>query len=57
MKRSVSEVETKFGVMRVKNSEGYGYTKSKYEYDDLAKAARENNKTIREIIKELENGD
>ncbi len=57
MKRSVSEVQTKFGIMRIKQSEGYGYKKSKYEYDDLAKAARENNCTIREIIKDLENGE
>lgn len=56
MKRSVSTIETKFGTVRKKESEGYGYRKSKYEYDDLAKIAKETGRGIREILKELENG-
>ncbi len=57
MKRSVTTVETKYGAVRRKDSEGYGQVKSKYEYDDLARIARENDLSIGEIKKSLENGE
>lgn len=41
LKRSVREMETEYGTMRVKCAEGYGVKREKTEYDDLARAARE----------------
>lgn len=40
---------TKYGNIRAKQSSGYGVTKSKFEYEDLSKAARENNLSIMDI--------
>lgn len=57
MNRSIVEVETKLGTVRRKDCEGYGQTKSKYEYDDLARIAREQNLSIREVKEQLENGE
>lgn len=49
--RSVEEVQTPYGTVRVKTSAGYGVTKSKPEYEDVAKIARENDMTFDEVIK------
>lgn len=38
--RKLVSVETPFGIVRRKDSEGYGVKRSKYEYDDLARIAR-----------------
>lgn len=49
LKREISEVETSIGTVRVKKSEGYGSSVTKYEYDDIAKIALENNMSLREV--------
>jgi len=41
--RSVTALETPYGTVRRKDSSGYGVTRSKYEYEDLARIAREMN--------------
>lgn len=41
--------ETPYGTVTKKTGTGYGVTKSKYEYEDLAKLARERETSIREI--------
>lgn len=41
MNRSIESVETPYGTVRRKNSEGFGVSRSKLEYDDLARIARE----------------
>ena len=41
LKRHIETVETQFGAVRVKRSEGYGVSRSKIEYEDLAKIAAE----------------
>lgn len=47
--RHIETVESKYGPIRKKVSTGYGITKEKYEYEDLAKVARENNISLREV--------
>ena len=39
--RMVTELETPYGVVRRKDSSGYGIARSKYEYEDLSRIARE----------------
>lgn len=52
--RSIDTVQTEYGAVRLKKAEGYGVKRSKAEYDDLAKLARENDTTIAEIRKATE---
>lgn len=52
--RSIDTVQTEYGAVRIKKAEGYGIKRSKAEYDDLAKLARENDTTIAEIRKATE---
>lgn len=52
--RSIDTVQTEYGAVRIKKAEGYGVKRSKAEYDDLAKLARENDTTIAEIRKAIE---
>ena len=51
--RSVETVQTQYGSVRVKSADGFGVKRSKAEYDDLARLARENGMTLAEIRKEL----
>ena len=41
LNRNVSAVQTQYGEVRVKASSGYGVEKKKYEYEDIARIARE----------------
>lgn len=47
--REIRTVETKLGEVRQKISRGYGVIRSKYEYDDLARIARENDMSGEEV--------
>lgn len=49
LKREIITKDTKFGNIRIKRSEGYGVTREKIEYEDLAKIAREENISIEEV--------
>ena len=42
-------VQTRFGPVRVKTAQGYGVTREKAEYDDLARRARESGQPLDEI--------
>ena len=53
LQREQSEVQTKFGAVKVKTSSGYGVKKSKPEYEDIAGIAREKNISIQDILKEI----
>ena len=53
--RKIETKDTAYGQVRIKTSTGYGVTRSKYEYDDLARIAAEQGKSIREISQELGN--
>jgi len=49
--RSVETVETDYGPVRVKTSSGYGVTRRKPEYEDLADIARREGISIAEIVR------
>ena len=51
--RRIEETETEFGIVRRKLSSGYGVSRSKYEYDDLAKIAQETGLSIKEILERI----
>ncbi len=51
--RSIRKVQTPFGEVRKKISEGYGATREKYEYEDLARIARERGMSIQEVAESL----
>lgn len=53
--RSVETVETEFGAVRIKRGSGFGIEKSKPEYDDLARIARETGLTISEVRRRIGN--
>jgi len=50
LQRESTEVKTKYGNVRIKTANGYGAKKSKPEYDDIAKIARENNISLQEAL-------
>ena len=52
--RRLEQVETPYGKVRRKISSGYGVSRAKYEYDDLAKIASEQTLSIEEAKKLLE---
>lgn len=47
--RRMESRETSLGTMRKKISEGYGVTREKWEFEDLARAARDNDMTLRDV--------
>lgn len=51
--RSIKTIVTPYGDVRVKESAGYGVTRRKLEYEDIAKIAREQGRSIAEIRAEL----
>lgn len=53
LQRSVKTEETLFGKIHLKTAEGYGVRRSKYEFDDLKKAAEENGMSIKEVKEAL----
>lgn len=56
LQRRIESLETSFGDIQVKYSEGYGISREKYEYDDLARIAKEKDFSIDETIRMIENG-
>lgn len=46
--RQVETIDTPYGAVRCKVSSGYGVERRKYEYDDLARIAKENGRSISE---------
>ncbi|MBE5807456.1 MAG: nickel pincer cofactor biosynthesis protein LarC [Clostridiales bacterium] len=53
LERSVEQVDTPFGSMRVKTARGMGVEKTKYEYEDLAAVAKERGMTLAAVRAEL----
>lgn len=51
--REIKRVDTIFGENRLKESKGYGITRKKFEYDDLAKIANENNLSLEEVREKI----
>lgn len=53
LSRRIESIDTPFGSVRVKYSEGYGLTKEKYEYDDLVRIADAKGMSIDEVVKAI----
>ena len=53
LNRHIETLQTKYGEVHVKCSQGYGVIRKKIEYEDLAKIARETGKSIQEINDEI----
>ena len=53
LERRVETVETALGSVRKKISEGYGLRREKWEYEDLARLARERGCSLEEILRQL----
>lgn len=51
--RELKEVDTPYGKIAVKTASGYGVSREKYEYEDLARIAREQGISIRELKNKL----
>lgn len=54
LERSVETVQTPYGPVRKKTASGYGVTRSKPEYDDLARIAREKGWNLRQVRERLQ---
>ncbi len=54
LKRTIKEEDTPIGRVRCKESEGYGVRRYKYEYEDLARIAKEKNLSIDEVRRIIE---
>lgn len=48
LERKTEKVSTPYGDIRVKRSYGYGVTREKYEYEDIARIAREQGVSLRD---------
>ncbi len=51
LRRSFETVETPYGSVQSKTAEGYGVTRRKYEYDDLARIAAAHGLTLDDVIR------
>lgn len=54
--RRNESVETPFGAVNRKVSEGFGVMKSKFEYEDIARIARETGMSISEVKEKIDDG-
>lgn len=55
LSRTVDTVQTAYGKVRRKLSSGYGVSREKYEYEDVARIAREQGMSFAEIMTDIEN--
>ena len=53
LSRRVESVETPLGSVRKKLSEGYGVRREKWEYEDLARLAREKGLSLEDVLKKI----
>ena len=53
LNRKIESVDTPYGTIRRKTSFGYGVQRYKYEYEDLARIAKENATGISQILEDL----
>lgn len=56
LERRVETVETCYGPVRYKEAFGYGVSRRKYEYEDLARIARERHMTLGQVRERLQDG-
>ena len=53
LRRESGEVQTPFGPVRVKRVSGWGVAREKYEYDDLARIAKEQGLSIAQVREQI----
>ncbi len=53
LQRECKHIPTPYGEIRRKDSRGYGVVRQKYEYEDLARIARENHLSLHELLEQL----
>ncbi|MCI6513760.1 MAG: nickel pincer cofactor biosynthesis protein LarC [Erysipelotrichaceae bacterium] len=53
MHRNIRNVSTDYGNVRIKYSSGYGVTREKIEYEDLARISKETGKSIEQVREEI----
>lgn len=53
LSREIMEMDTKYGKVRAKKSEGYGVSRIKVEYEDAARIAHENKMSISQVREEI----
>ncbi|MFQ9891956.1 MAG: nickel pincer cofactor biosynthesis protein LarC [Emergencia sp.] len=56
LERRIEKRQTVFGQMEKKICAGYGVSKEKWEFEDLAQVAQKNGKSIMEVKKEIDEG-
>ncbi len=54
LRRETGSVQTRYGEVRYKLSQGYGVIRRKFEYDDLARIAGEQGLSLEEVRREAE---
>lgn len=54
--RQIDKVDSPFGPVQIKRSQGYGVNREKLEYDDLKKIADENDLSLAELRKIIKDG-
>ncbi len=54
LSRRIEDVETPFGAVHKKVSTGYGVEREKFEYEDIARIAREQNMGLSEILRKIQ---
>ena len=53
LERKIETADSQFGQIRKKVSTGYGVTREKYEYDDIARIANDHDMSIEDVLKNL----
>ena len=53
LQREQKEIQTQYGTVRIKTAYGYGVQKSKPEYEDIARIAKEKGISIQDVLKEI----
>ena len=54
LERNIKQVETSYGIVRVKESKGYGVVNTKIEYEDLVEIAKKNEASLEEVRKKIQ---
>lgn len=54
LNRRIEKVETPYGPVRVKCSEGFGVKREKYEYEDIAQIAKAQNLSMEDVLRRIE---
>lgn len=54
--RKITTVETPYGTVHRKESSGYGVSRAKYEYEDIARIAREQGMSVAEVLGGIDTG-